>query len=112
MNDWMLLIIGVMLLPYLVVPLLIRRNHYFMLNPKLRPVVLGFLPAAVENYFKEKTREFENYGFFHRIDVVSRDYGPHMRVFLRFLVANERATTALCTAVMPDGEDAPVKNFI
>jgi hypothetical protein len=112
MNGWLLLLVVVVLTPYVVVPLLIRRNHYFLLKPQIRPVVAGFLPAAVLVHFDHQTTELKTLGFEHRIDVVSLDYGPHLKVFLRFYVAIEKSMMAVCTALMPEGASEPIKTFI
>lgn len=112
MNDIFSVLIAVLLLPYLVVPILIRRNQSFAVRPQIRPVVGGFLPATIESYFEKATEELKPLGFEHRIDAISLDYGPNLRVFLRLFVATKKSVLAIATSLLPDGEKIPLRNFI
>lgn len=112
MTEFFSFLIVLFLLPYLVVPIIIRRNQYFALKPQVRPVIDGFLPKAVEAYFNAQMLPLAALGFEHRIDAVSLDYGPHLKVFLRLLVAPQSSLIAMSTAIVPDGDQNPARCFI
>lgn len=112
MNDIFSILCVFILLPYVLVPMLIRRNQLFSLQPKLRQILGGILPNPVESYFNQITKELEPLGFDHKIDVVSLDYGPNMRVFMRFFVATKQSIMATCSSLLVDGADMPLRNFL
>lgn len=112
MSEILLFLLALLLLPYLLVPILIRRNQYFSLKPKLRQVTNDFLPTCIAQHFNQASDELVRLGFEHRIDAISLDYGPNLRVFLRLFVATGRSVIAICTALLPDGSNAPLKHFI
>lgn len=112
MNEILLLLLGFLLLPYLFVPIMIRRNQFFSEKPQLRPVITGFLPSSVEKYFVSAGENLKLLGFEHRVDAISLDYGPSLRVFIRFFVETRRSILATCTSILPDGAKTPVGNFL
>lgn len=111
MNEWLIVLAAVMLAPYVVVPILIRRSHSFSQKPQLRLMLDGFLSKSVQEYFLGQEQQLAPLGFNHRIDVMSRDYGPHMRVFVRLFVSTQQSIMAMSTALVPDGENDPIKTF-
>ncbi len=110
-NIWPYLIL-LLALPYLVVPILIRRNHFFTLKPRLRSVLHGFLPAQVESFFDATTIAIAKLGFEPRIDAVSLDFGPDLKVFMRLFVSHKKAFVAICSSLIPEGKTEPIRNFI
>lgn len=112
MNDIWTFLIALVALPYLLVPVLIRRNQFFALQPRLRAVLGSFLPQPVEAYFEECTSTLTNLGFESRIDAVSLDFGPNLRVFMRLFVETKNSIIAICSAILPDGKTEPIGNFI
>lgn len=72
----------------------------------------GFLPAAVEKYFDETTIVLNNLDFEHRIDAVSLDFGPNIRVFMRLFVKTKKSIVAVASALLPDGRTEPIRHFI
>jgi hypothetical protein len=112
MSEIVYYLLILLLLPYLLVPVLIRRNQYFSLKPNIRPVINGFLPVSVESYFDKIKNDLSGLGFDYRIDVISLDYGPNLRVFMRLYVAHKRSMIAIATSLLPDKEKNPIRNFI
>lgn len=107
---WFLFV--VCLLPFLLVPYFIWKSQSYSLSPKLKPMLSGFLPKAVDSYFSEITKSLGEIGFEHRQDAVSFDYGPHLRVFLRVLIESKSKVMAVLGSVLPDGFSEPTNNFL
>lgn len=112
MSEFLSFLVALLLLPYVVVPILIRRNQYFSLTPNIRPIINGFLPPFIEDSFNKVGGDLQPFGFEHRIDAVSLDYGPNIRVFIRLYVASSRSIMAICTALLPDGEKKSTQNYL
>lgn len=112
MNELLLFLLGLFFMPYLMVPILIRRNHSFSLTPSMRPVLTGFLPPGISRNFEGVESSLQPLGFEPRVDAVSLDYGPNLRVFFRIFVAKEKPVVAISTSLLSDGNKKPVKNFL
>ena len=112
MNEIWYFFLALLVLPYLVVPILIRRNHYFARQPKLRAVLDGFLPRSVKSFFDNKTIVLAKLGFEPCIDAVSLDFGPHLRVFMRLFVEKKNSAVAICSSLVPDGKSEALRDFI
>lgn len=112
MNDLLSFFLCLLLLPYFLVPILIRRSQLFPLKPNMRKLLPAFLPKAVDEYFKETSDHLATFGFDYRIDTISLDYGPNLRVFMRMLVAEAKGVVAIVTSLLSDGERIPLRNFI
>lgn len=112
MYDFFSFLLLLFLVPYLVVPVIIRRKQLFSLKPNVRPVLDGYLPEAVEKYFTQSSTALQANGFEYRIDAVSLDYGPNMKVFLRLFVATKQSLIAICASLVPEGTNVPLRNFI
>jgi hypothetical protein len=112
MNEIWFILVTLLALPYLLIPLLIKRHQSFSLQPQLRKVVGDFVPKSTEAYFKKVGNRLKKLGFEHRVDVVSRDFGPNLRVFMRLFIEKSHFTIATCSSLIPDGASKPVKNFL
>jgi hypothetical protein len=112
MNEWLIVLLVVLLLPYWLVPYFIWKNQSFSVSPRLKPMLSGFLPESIAAHFSEVTNELEGIGFEFRQDAVSFDYGPNLRVFLRILVAQQKKIMAVAASILPDGEVKPASNFL
>lgn len=112
MSEIWSFLVALLALPYLLVPILIRRNQHFSLEPRLRAVLGGIMPAPVEKYFDDARAALNALGFEYRIDAVSLDFGPNLRVFMRLFVETKRSIVATCSALLPDGKSEPIGHFI
>lgn len=112
MNEWLLFFAVLLAIPYVVVPYLIKRNHFFSKTPHIRSLSFGFLPSLVEQDFQKSDRQLQELGFEHRLDAVSLDYGPHLKVFMRLYVALEKSMVAIVTALVPEDSDGSIRSFV
>jgi hypothetical protein len=78
----------------------------------MRPVLSGYLPRAIAKSFEERESSLCSLGFEPRIDALSLDYGPNIRVFFRIFVAREKPVVAICTSLLSDAAKEPVKTFL
>jgi len=112
MSEWLLFFAVLLAIPYVLVPCLIKRNHFFSKSPYIRSLSFGFLPPLVEQDFQKSDRQLQELGFEHRLDAVSLDYGPHLKVFMRLYVALEKSMVAIVTALVPEDSDGAIKSFV
>jgi len=112
MNQLLIIFVVLLILPYLVVPIMIRKNQFFSVVPQIRRVIDGFLPVSVKNYFEKLQGELSPLGFKHRMDAVSSDYGPNLRVYLRVFVGVDKPALAIATSLLTDKEASPLSSFI
>lgn len=99
-------------IPYVIIPFVIRREQTFFATPKMRQIMEGFLPNKVARHFLNTSVKLKDLGFIHKVDILSLDFGPGVKVFLRLFVAEDGSGTATSTFICDSETNEPLKNFI
>lgn len=99
MHWWqifLLAILGVVILPYIIGPLLVRSKVWFSANPEIQPQTEADLPRQVEQFFTEASKRFEKIGFTeHWGDFrVTRFFSTDQEHFIRAVVNPETRESA------------------
>lgn len=101
---WLWILAGAGLLPYVVLPIVIRNTQRFHLQPRLRQLFSSFYPDAIAQYFASLDQPLTTEGFRQAFEAVLTDY-PGLKLYMRFYVADQEKITALASVLIPEGSD-------
>jgi len=102
---WMWILLSVALLPYLALPIVIKKTQRFQLKSQLRQLFGGVRRSDVGDYFSTIDKSLLDEGFRTAFDAVSNDY-TGFTLYLRFYVSDQEKISAVASALLQDGEDS------
>ena len=106
---FMLLIVS--LLPYIFIPILIRKKQVFPVRPRVRSISSEFLPKHVLKHFNKIENEVLACGLKAKGYFFTQEFGEDIKVFMDFFVDESLRSTSLATCIIANDSQEILRNF-